>query len=241
MLRICSFAGETVATFNADEVEGKTVKLLKIAVAKQIGVTRFRQRWHKEDHTELKGEAVVPCCDVQLVVLPFQASPGAQHGQESAAHFCMPGNQVNEVADLLRKCLHPAFYGEALDVAANSVHSEVMRLLLEAGADKAAADFCSDYGMTALHVAAQRGHTEVVKVFLEACADKDSADCDGTTVLRVAAIADKDVKPRTSKRRKLTHTCMMDTRIHVANRKLRSVMHGKGKARGQEQVFFEHS
>ena len=33
------------------------------------------------------------------------------------------------------------------------------------------------------------------------------------------------------------HTCMMDTRIHVANRKLRSVMHGKGKARGQEQVF----
>ena len=47
------------------------MKLLKIALAKQLGVTRFRQRWLKEDHTELKDDAVVPCCDVQLVVLPF--------------------------------------------------------------------------------------------------------------------------------------------------------------------------
>ena len=70
MLRICSLAGEAVATFNADELEGKSVKQLKIAVAKQIAITRFRQRWLKDD-TELKDEAVVPCCDVQLVVRSF--------------------------------------------------------------------------------------------------------------------------------------------------------------------------
>ena len=39
----------------------------------------------------------------------------------------------------------------------------MVRLLLEASADKAAAVDCSDYGMTALHLAAQSGHTEVVR------------------------------------------------------------------------------
>ena len=71
MVRICSLAGETLATFSADEVEGKRVKLLKIALAKQTGVTRFRQRWLSQDHAELCDDSVVPCCDVQLVVLSF--------------------------------------------------------------------------------------------------------------------------------------------------------------------------
>ena len=62
-------------TFSAD-VEDKSAEQLKITLAEQIGVTRFRQRWLKEDGTELQDDAVVPCCDVQLVRL----SRGGHHG-----------------------------------------------------------------------------------------------------------------------------------------------------------------
>ena len=60
----------------------------------------------------------------------------------------------------------------ALILAAQSGHVEVVRLLLEAGADKDVAD---DDGATALMEAAYRGHVEVVRLLLEAGADKDMA------------------------------------------------------------------
>ena len=60
MLRFCSLAGETLATFSADEVEGKSVHQLKCSLAKQIGATRFQQRLLAEDHTELDDDIAVP-------------------------------------------------------------------------------------------------------------------------------------------------------------------------------------
>ena len=38
-----------------------------------------------------------------------------------------------------------------------------------------------------------------------------------------------------------THTCLMARHSHVAIRRRVSVMHGKGKAMGQQQVFLEQS
>ena len=73
MLRIFSLAGEALATFSAEEVEGKTVKSLKTLVGKQILVTRFCQKWLAEDQSELHDDALVTAslADVQLVVLNF--------------------------------------------------------------------------------------------------------------------------------------------------------------------------
>ena len=61
---------------------------------------------------------------------------------------------------------------------------EVVRLLLEAGADTGTAN---ENGATVLHFAAMDGHSGVVRLLLEAGADTGAADADGATALHVAA------------------------------------------------------
>ncbi|CAK9009488.1 unnamed protein product [Durusdinium trenchii] len=69
-------------------------------------------------------------------------------------------------------------------LAAELDHLAVVRLLLEAEADKNAA---SQDGTTALMAAARHSHLEVVRLLLEAGADKNAARQDGATALMAAA------------------------------------------------------
>ena len=63
---------------------------------------------------------------------------------------------------------------------AHQRHLEVVRLLLEAGADHNAAEANET---TALMAAAFNGHLKVVRLLLEAGADQNAATQDGTTVV----------------------------------------------------------
>ena len=195
MLRICNLAGESLATFSADEVEGKSVKELKISLAKQIGATRFQQRWLTQDHTELQDDSVVPCCDVQLVVLDFVRDKEDEVDQLYSA--CQE-NRPDKLFDLLRKPLNPdGFEGcmhflDSLHWAASFGHAQIVQLLLDAGIEAGmplGSSFfghdCEEWG--ALHFAAQDGHSEVAKLLLERGADKDLGDSDGLTALHLAA------------------------------------------------------
>ena len=77
----------------------------------------------------------------------------------------------------------------ALHLAAMKGHPEVVKLLLEEGADKDAATVEGHItvgGQKALHLAAEHGCTEVVKLLLEAGADKDAVDLQGKTALDLA-------------------------------------------------------
>ena len=69
-------------------------------------------------------------------------------------------------------------------MAALKGHLEVVRLLLEAGADK---DSATTDGATALLEAAMAGHLEVVRLLLETGAYKDGATTHAAMVLFVAA------------------------------------------------------
>ena len=188
MLRVCSLAGETFATFSAEEVEDKSVLQLKSSLAKQIGVTRFRQRWFTEDQTELCDDAAVPCCEVQLVLLSFVQAEGDELDELVSA---CGENRPERVIDLLRKPMNPdgipdreAFL-HSLRVASENGHLQIVQLLLEAGTDAFVVD--RDFQRrTALHLAAANGHAEVVKLLLEAGARKDAADEDGNTALHLA-------------------------------------------------------
>ena len=60
-----------------------------------------------------------------------------------------------------------------MHLAAYAGNSEVVKLLLEAGANK---DVVNDDGDTALHWAAFEGHSNVVKLILETGVYKDVAD-----------------------------------------------------------------
>ena len=62
---------------------------------------------------------------------------------------------------------------------------EVVRLLLEAGADK---DAATTHGVTALLYATHNGHLEVVRLLLEAGADTEAATIDGATALSNKAV-----------------------------------------------------
>ena len=178
-------------TLTADDFEGKTVRSLKTLVFKQIGVSRFRQRWLSEDHAELQDDDFVTPSDVQLVVLPFVQSEDEEVNElKWRLRFEIRMNNSDGVENLLRKPLNPDHDSSqdpqtALHMAAECGHVECVALLLEAGADKDLANF---EGKTALHLAAQRGFSEVVKLLLEAGADKDTATYDdGQTALHVAA------------------------------------------------------
>jgi ankyrin repeat protein len=72
----------------------------------------------------------------------------------------------------------------ALHVASRGGHSEAVKLLLDAGADKAAKT--SD-GETPLYDASGEGHSEVVKILLNAGADKKATTSNGFTSLHVAS------------------------------------------------------
>ena len=69
-------------------------------------------------------------------------------------------------------------------LAAERGYAEVVRLLVEAGADK---DVASNRGNTALMLAALEGHAEVVRVLVEAGADMNMADSYGNTARMLAA------------------------------------------------------
>ena len=175
----------------AEEFDGKTVKSLKTLVAKQIGVSRFRQRWLSENHTELQDDEFVTASDVQLVVLPFVQPADETVGEaDKELYVASLVNDADWVEKLLRKPVSPdtidydrSQWKTAMHIAAECGHAECIALLLEAGADKDLADF---EGTTALDLAAQNGDVEIVRLLLGG-ADKEVAASNLQKALRLAA------------------------------------------------------
>ena len=70
-------------------------------------------------------------------------------------------------------------------VASRGGHFEVVRLLIESGADLDKAT--KSTGFTSLLVASQKGHAEVVRLLIEAGADKEKSSNGGITPLIMAS------------------------------------------------------
>ncbi|CAK9034684.1 unnamed protein product [Durusdinium trenchii] len=193
-MEIITVAGAVLTQLQEEELgcmveSGKYVRDLKTLIATKIGYSRFRLRLLSKEMGELQDDMPVrPLPSLQLVILDYYAPEEANW---HALHFACQNKRVVEVTRLLQKPLNPNWTGADIDLpapilfAAKRGHLEVVRLLLEAGADQNAA---RQDGATALGATAFNGHLEVARVLLEAGADPNAARQDGTTALMVAAL-----------------------------------------------------
>ena len=155
--------------------DGKTVRDLKGFLASLTGQSRFRQRLYREDMEELTDEMPLPFGSLQLVISDFCEFD--QSMQDELTDKC-GANQLEEVQALLQRPMNLSLtdeYGDAtpIHLAAYRGHLEVVRLLLEAGAEK---DARRADGKTALQLAAWGGQTEMVQLLLENGADVNVED-----------------------------------------------------------------
>ncbi|CAK9099458.1 unnamed protein product [Durusdinium trenchii] len=194
-MEITTLSGATVTQLHEEELacmveSGSSVRDLNRRLTDRVGFSRFRQRLLNAEVGELQDDVPVRQLppSLQLVILNFCAPKEAVW--EALLRAC-EDNRVAAVRRLLQKPLDPNGRGAETDptpppmfVAAERGHLEVVRLLLEAGANQNAA---RANGTTALKDAARNGHLEVVRLLLEAGADKNAAQVNGTTALMAAA------------------------------------------------------
>ena len=188
MLHVRALSGDPVAELHVEELEatlqeGSLVLALKRFLAAKLGCSRFRMKLLQEDRQEINDDApLTGPADILLVRMDFQSSNVAT---DTAFLSACQGGHVTEVEPLLHALQNPdARDGQnnctGIHWAVRNGHSDVVRLLLEAGADK---DAATEDGGRALLFAAENGHLDVVRLLVEAGADKDAVMPDGPTAL----------------------------------------------------------
>ena len=185
-MQVTALSGTTVAQLDQDEFlhmveSGKSIRDLKQLLSAQVGCSRFQQRLFSDEIELLDDMPLRPLPTVLLVILPFCVSD--EIAEEELLRSCKENNII-ALERLLQKPLDPN--GGGLFVAAKRGHLEVVRLLLEAGA-QTDAHAANRNGATALMIAAENGHLDVMQLLLKAGADKDSATAGGATALMLAA------------------------------------------------------
>ena len=195
MLRVFKASGEEVFAIGFEEFvtlatgggQSDRARALKCHVQRVSGQSRFKQRLLLLDGQMLSDDFVFTGpTDVQLILLPFEASSEEQirHLRDAAS-----SNDIQAMEELLQRPQDPDLevgtLAPALLVACGRGHAEAVRLLLEANADKNRVYVVNE--STPMYWACARGKEEVVRLLLGASADKDKANNNGATPLFVAA------------------------------------------------------
>ena len=72
-MEVCFLTSGETLTVLEDELQGKTAKAVKKALAAKVGISRFKQRFFVEDGSEIQDDEVLDPAPlkIQLVVLEF--------------------------------------------------------------------------------------------------------------------------------------------------------------------------
>ncbi|OLP73222.1 Cortactin-binding protein 2, partial [Symbiodinium microadriaticum] len=189
MLRVRTASGEGLVVLDLASfhemlpADVGPVRALKQHLNSICGMSRFRQRLVSlSDGAVLDDDHCLRTGEIQVVFLNFCPASGTQ---VAALRDAARSGRTSEVETLLHRPQDPdSGPPTPLFVAAEHGHLQVIRLVLEANADKDKAD---ENGATPLYIAAQNGQLEVVRLLLEANVDKDKAKHSGATPLYIAA------------------------------------------------------
>lgn len=206
-------SGESITTLTLDDLEVQCTRALKQRLAELTGLPQFRQRLLRADHSECLDEEPLVAGELQLVFLQFLAqddvetmklldacqqndvstvelfllcprkpqdgdnfAEGARSGSVGCASLL-----VEAVADINDASRNTS--ATPLHLAVEHERLEMIRWLLESGADKEAALHTGD---TPLHLAARNMNAEVVRVLLEFGASPNAARHTDETPLHYA-------------------------------------------------------
>ena len=183
MLRVCSIAGEELASVSTQEV--KYISALKHMLRRLHGFPLCMQRLLSDtgsilnDSLKLEGDA-----EIQLVLLSLSTgnlcneaaleliSCASEPGHLKTARMLLEAGVNKDICRQRGKTV--------LMHAAQNGQLEIAQLLVEASADIDARDWDRE---TALMYACDSGHVEIVRLLLEAGADNDLSDLNGNTAL----------------------------------------------------------
>ena len=195
-------SGEELARLNSEdlltvaETHGTSVRTLKQVLAERMQLSRFRQRLLNQDTGELLQDDMIlsPPMNIQFVKLEFLPSDDERKEEFRDACACGRSDEVEHIlqnpqdpndphltfdgyAGYLEENLYYEnyLYGYMpLHVAVLEGHIDVVRILLEAGADT---EKRADDGRTPLHVAASvaasSGNPDIARLLLQWGAEKE--------------------------------------------------------------------
>ena len=212
MLKVCLPSGQMLAEFPVYGLEDVNVKSLKQDLQSKCGVPRFRQRLMIGGDIMEDDNLLVSLMDgvqhVQLILLPFINASREQRDELINAIDVLFEDAVTlaEVEEILQRPQDPGLEGNArlagpilpVAVAARKGHTDIVRLLAEAGADINKLGY-SDPGEfqegTALIWACESGHLETARALLELGAEMDIYQNEGraTALIRAAEQAHVDI------------------------------------------------
>ncbi|CAE7313729.1 mask, partial [Symbiodinium microadriaticum] len=185
LLRVWKASGEEMASLPVEQLSD--VKALKRYLEPLCGTPRFRQRLLNDGVMLDDGAVLNSPLDLQLVLLRFSdASDRMDTNLSKAAEEGMEAL----VEEILGRPRDPDFLGSetlpALWVASQRGHDGIVRLLLEAKANKDASHCRRQITQpnsrtTCIAVAAERGFVDVVRLLLDAGA-RQALPREGTTV-----------------------------------------------------------
>ena len=173
-LHVWTVSGEEIVT--SADIAGD-VRSLKQQLHKRFNVSRFRQRLvHEGRSLDDDSFAKDLPTDLQLVFLPYAS---VSEEQEEELILAASVGHVASVEEILMRPQNPNRLADpgnntALGKASDRGHTEVVRILLEAGADNDGHALGGGYQGPALVLAAARGHLEIVRLLLEAGASTEA-------------------------------------------------------------------
>ena len=223
MLIIRSLSASTALQVHEDELHqifqsNRPIRALKNHLAQQLGVPRFRQRLFTENG-EVLEEWPLECNSLLLLKLGFQQ--GDVERNQVFVSACGEG-RLTDVENTLclphnPDTLDPASNRTRLCAAAENGHLELVRLLIEAGADK---DAVAERNRTALHFASCGGCPEIVRELLTVGADKNAVASHNATALHMASYnGHLEVGQELLQARADTHVASLggNTALHLAS------------------------